>query len=127
MSILKIAVAGVVFAILVVLVREQRSELAIVLACAAGLVLFFFVADALNEIIFVLTGIVERSGIESSVLSTLFKIVGTGYICEFAANLCEDYGCKSVGDKISLAGKIVILALTLPVLTKIVDLIMGMI
>ncbi len=127
MSVLKIVIAGVVFAILIVVVRENRSEIAIVLSCAAGIVLFFFAADYLQEILFVLTGIVERAGIESSILSALFKIVGTGYICEFAANLCEDYGCKSVGDKISLAGKIVILFLTLPVLSKIVDLIMSMI
>ena len=125
-AIWKIVLAGVVFCILIVVVRQQKSELAIVLSVAAGLVLLFFVVDYIQEIFVVLTGLIERTGIESSILSALFKIVGTGYVCEFASSLCEDYGCKSLGDKIALGGKVVILFLTLPVLVKIVDLVLGL-
>ena len=123
---LKIAVTGVVFCILIVIVRQQKSEIAVVLSVGAGLVLLFLIVDYVREIFFVLTGLVEKTGIESTFLTALFKIVGTGYICEFAAGLCEDYGCKSLGDKISLGGKVVILALTLPVLTRIVELVVSL-
>ena len=46
----------------------------------------------------------------------LIKIVGVGYLTEFGAGILQDFGANSVADKVSLAGKIVIVLTSFPVL-----------
>ena len=54
---------------------------------------------------------------------SVLKIVGVGYITEFANSICVDSGNSSIGDKILIAGKIIILTLSLPILTNLLNII----
>ena len=51
------------------------------------------------------------------------KIVAIGYLVEFAAGIVEDFGAKSVADKLVFAGKVVIFSVSLPILRAMVSLI----
>ena len=55
----------------------------------------------------------------------LLKIVGVGYLSEFAAGVLMDFGCVSIADKVTLAGKITIVLLSFPVLESLLQLIGG--
>ncbi len=65
----------------------------------------------------------ERAGIGGQIFSLLIKIIGIGYITDFSAGLVEETGAKSLADKIVLAGKVVIMVLSLPILIKLFDII----
>ena len=122
--IIKLSLMAILFVIVINLLKEQKIEFAVIVTMAASLILLYFICEYLAQIIFSLTDIINKTGIDSEVVAVLFRIVGTGYVCEFAGNVCEDFGNKSMADKISLAGKVIILMLTLPILTKVVDLIL---
>lgn len=49
--------------------------------------------------------------------------MGIGYITEFAASIVEESGSKAMADKIVMAGKIIILIVSLPILSALFDLI----
>ena len=71
----------------------------------------------------VFKNLIDFTGIDSSLYSMLLKIIGIGYLIEFTAGICADTGNGSLGDKILLGGKIVIMVMALPVVVSILDII----
>ena len=106
MNIFQIIAVGIISAILITLLKETKPELAIILGVAAGVIIVILVVDELYEIVASFYEIVEMTGIGGEIFTTVLKIIGIGYITEFAANICADAGCKSVGDKILFAAKV---------------------
>lgn len=123
MNILQIAAIGVIAAVLITLLKETKPELAVMLGVAAGVIIIILVVDELYEVVVAFYNIAEVSGIAGGIFTTVLKIIGIGYVTEFAANVCADSGCKSVGDKIQFAGKVVIMVLALPIINSLLSLI----
>ncbi|MDR0856703.1 MAG: hypothetical protein LBM78_04780 [Clostridiales bacterium] len=124
-EILKIIGIGLVTAVGYALLREQKPELAFLLAAAGGVLLLITVVDALVEVVFSLSAIASKTGLDGSVISSVLKIIGIGYLTEFAASLCEDMGVKNLSDKIATGGKIIVLFISLPIFTALINLIIG--
>ena len=59
--------------------------------------------------------------IPSALYRAILKIVGVGYLTEFSAGICEDYGAGSVGKKLQLSGKIAIFILAFPVIEAFIN------
>jgi stage III sporulation protein AD len=127
MDILRISAIGLVGTILAVTVKQHRPEIAVIISASTAIIILFMVADYIFRAVSVLSQLSEKVGVESSLLSSVLKIIGVGYITEFSSGICEDAGNKSIGDKISFAGKIIIFIVALPVLTAVIDIISGMI
>jgi len=60
-------------------------------------------------------------------VETILKIIGIAYIAEFAAQITKDAGQGSISSKIELAGKILILAMAIPILTVMIETILKLI
>jgi len=65
----------------------------------------------------------ERAGLESRYLAIVIKIIGVAYLCQFAAELCRDVGEGAIAGKIELAGKVMILTLSMPIIDHLLDLV----
>lgn len=125
MNFLQIVAIGITSAILITLLKQTKPEIAVILGVAVGIIIIILVADELYEVIVSFYGIAQTSGISGSIFSLILKIIGIGYLAEFSAGICADSGCKSVGDKILFAGKVVIMILALPVIKDLLSLITG--
>jgi stage III sporulation protein AD len=92
-----------------------------------GCVIFLFLIDQVYEII----RMVERIAINASVnliyVETILKIIGIAYIAEFGAQITKDAGQGAIASKIELGGKILILTMAIPILTVIIETVLGMI
>ena len=117
MDIFKIAGIGIVGMILTVMLKKYDPALAAVTALGVGLALFFGVLDILEEVLGGFSALIEKSGLDSEYIVMVTKIIGTAYTAQFAAQLCRDAGEGTVAMKIELAGKILILAMTMPILS----------
>ncbi len=71
----------------------------------------------------VFTSISQITGIENGLLKMLLKIVGVGYLTEFGAGILTDFGSNSIADKVTLAGKLTIVLLSMPVVESLLLLI----
>lgn len=65
----------------------------------------------------------KSTGIDSALIRIIIKIVAIGYLVEFAAGVVEDFGSKSIADKLIFAGKVVIFSVSVPVIRTMVSLI----
>ncbi len=125
MDILKIVGVGVVTTIAFLLVKQVKSDFAILIAMAGSVVMIIMILSSLSGVVQYFNEIVERTGINKTIYLTILKIIGVGYLTEFAANICSDAGTVSIGSKIILGGKIVILCLSLPIITSLIDIIVS--
>lgn len=126
MDIFKIIGVGLITAITVLIVKQVKPEVAVVIGMAGGIVMILMIADSLTSIVASFSSILQGSGLSGGVFSAVLKIIGVGYLTEFSANLCTDSGSSSIADKILLGGKIIILVIAMPIISNIIEIISGL-
>ena len=57
----------------------------------------------------------------------VLKVTGIAYLAQFGMQLCNDAGQTSIAGKIELAGKIMMMVVSAPVLLSLLDVVMGLI
>ena len=126
-EIYKVIGIGITLTITVVIIRQTRPDLSSVLLIAGGALLSLYIIDMLEDVFGVFSKILETTNLDSALFFTLLKIVGIGYLTEFSASVCNDSGNSSIAQKIQLAGKLTILILSIPIISKLLDLLVGLI
>lgn len=125
MDIFKIIGVAFITAITSLLLKSTKPELSFAVTVTGVIVILLFLVDALKNTLNVFMVISQMTGIENGLLKILLKIVGVGYITEFAAGILNDFGSNAVADKVTLAGKIAIVMLSLPVIESLLTLVQG--
>ncbi len=123
MEILQIVGLGLLVAVLAVLLREERPEIAPFLALGFGIMIFIVILGKMGAIIMVFRDLTRRAHIDELYLTTLLKILGIAYVTEFGAQICRDAGEGTIANKIEVAGKVLILILALPIFAAILEVI----
>ena len=104
------------------LLRVEQPQIGRLLIVAAGCLILIILSDSISTVIRTVSSLGKNAGLSSAVFSSLIKIVGIGYLTEFSVSLCNDSDCSSLGKKIELGGKIVILLSAMPIITDIISL-----
>ena len=126
MEIFKIAAIALITAFCVLVLREVKSELAFIVALAGGVVVLLSVIDYFADVFSVISDIAKRAGLAASVVKLLFKVIAVGYITEFSSSIIDDMGMSSLSDKVTLAGRLIIVAMSLPIVIQLFNFIDGM-
>ena len=124
---IKIVSVAIIAAILIIYLKNINSELYTLAIVGAGVILFFLGLDYLSETLDFFNRLSEISGIKESYFSIIIKITGIAYTVEFGAGLIEDFGLKSLADKIVFVGKMVILVTAMPLINQAFNLFIGLI
>ncbi len=103
--------------------RAYRPELGLQIAVAAGVLILMLTLDELIALSSFLSETLVRFQIDPGYLKVMLKVIGTAYLAQFAADLCRDAGESAVAGKVELAGRVLILALCLPVLMSILEMV----
>lgn len=90
----------------------------------AGVLILFFVMDKLTEVISLIQRVSNSSQINTSFLSLLLKITGIAFLAEFAVSVCKDSGETAIASKIELGSKILIIALSIPIISNLLEIIL---
>ena len=123
---LKIAAIGVITVISVMIVRSERQDIAVLIGTVGGIAVVLSVLDYFTEIITMLRELVDKTGIGSTLVEYLLKIVGAGYIIEFACDTAEDAKLPTLSNKIAFGGKVVIFCLMIPVIKELIDVVISL-
>lgn len=121
MEILQIVGIGVIAAILAVVLKEQKPIFAFLVTVLAGAIIFFYIADQIWKVLYVLEKIVFQASIDLFYFETIVKIIGIAYIAEFGAQITRDAGEGAIASKIEMAGKILILIMAIPIIQAILE------
>lgn len=121
MDVLHIVAIGLIATVLIVVVKSQRPELAVLLSVAAGIILFLLVLGKIGSILDIIRDLASRAGISMVYLGTILKIMGIAYIAEFGAQICRDAGEGAVATKIEFASKVLIMVLAVPIVVAVLQ------
>lgn len=118
MDIFRIIGVGLLTCIVSTLIKVIKPEYFVVVIISGSMVILFMLIDSLSTIFSYFSILSSKAGIGYELFSTVLKVLGVGFLTEFASNICVDSGNASIGDKIILAGKVVIVCLAIPIITS---------
>ena len=114
MSMMQIGMIGVAGALLALQLKQEKSGISIVVSLAVSILIFLSVLGKLETLIGTVREIIQGLPVEHIYLETLLKMLGITYLAEFSSGLCKDAGYQTIATQIELAGKIMILLLSMP-------------
>lgn len=123
---LKIIAVAFVTVLANMLVKQTRPEIALLISIVGSILIIIMTVDSIRQVLAKFFSIFESTGINNNLLTPLFKIIAIGYIAEFGANVCADAGANSIADKILFSAKLVILLVALPIITTVIDMVVGL-
>lgn len=123
----KIVAICIVLGVLIVYLRSINPEIAMLASVCAGTLILIEAFTYLTETFTFINALIEQTKIDADLFKIIFKAVGIGYLIEFGAGILEDFGLKSLADKLILLGKIIILSISLPLLYAIFNIISDLI
>lgn len=124
--ILKIVAVGLITCLATMILKPIRNDFAVVVGIAGGIIIVFLIISYLTGIVNVFKTIISSTGLDSSLYKLLLKIIGVAYLLEFTSSICSDTGNSSLGDKILLGGKVVLMVMALPIVVNILEIITGL-
>lgn len=127
MDIMQIVAIGLIATVLVVVVKNLRPELGVLLSVVAGITIFLLVLGKIGSIIDVITDLATRAEINMVYLSTILKIIGIAYIAEFGAQISRDAGEGAIATKIEFAAKIMIMVLAIPIIVAVLQMLLRLV
>ena len=114
MNIIQIGILSVAGVLLALQMKTGREEYGIYITLAVGLCIFAGIADNLS-LILEITGLMKEILGENGIyVEVLIKMLGI--TAEFSAGICRDAGYQTVAAQIEIFAKIMILALSMPIL-----------
>lgn len=121
MDIAKVIGIAFVAVIVISLIKNYRPEFAIYASIITGAIILIMVVNELTPIVSMLKNLSDKMGVSSKFFAILLKITGIAYLTEFGANVCKDSGESAVASKVELAGKILIISLSIPILLALME------
>ena len=122
-EIIKIVAIGLISLVIIIILKQYKPEFAIYISIITGLIIIYMVINRLEGIINLLKTISNKSGINNQFLELLLKITGIAFLAEFAINLCKDTGENAIASKIEIGSKVVIVSMSIPIISSLLEII----
>ena len=122
-EIIKIVGIGLIALVIVIILKQYRPEYTIYVSIFAGVLILTLTMGKISGIINLLKSISDKTYINKQFLGILLKITGIAIITEFAVSICIDAGEKAIASKIEIGSKVIIIALSIPIISSLLELI----
>ncbi|MBR5590753.1 MAG: stage III sporulation protein AD [Anaerotignum sp.] len=127
MEISKIIALGLIGTIFSVLLKKENPQIAMMAAVVTGVLIFLMLCVPLGNLLALLRETAEQAGVGEGYFSVVLKVIGIAYLTQFGAQLCADAGEGTIASKIELAGKVLMMTVAAPVLTGLLEMVMGLV
>jgi len=124
-NIIKIIGIGLIALIAIIIIKQYRPEFAVYISIIAGALILYIAIDKLSGIINLLQSISNKAGINKTFLEILLKITGIAFLSEFAVSICKDSGETAIASKIELGSKVIIISMSIPIISNLMELIIN--
>ena len=122
-----LAAFGLTGTFLTLVLKKENPQFALLTALATGVLLFLQICSPLGELLDLLQDMAEQAGVAEGYFGIVLKVIGIAYLSKFASQLCADAGEGAVAAKIELAGKVLIMAVSIPVLTEVLHVVLTLV
>ena len=124
MEIFQLVGIAFITAVAALVLKGTKPELALAVTIVGSIILLLFAFEILKGSLSLFQKIADTTGIESSLVKILLKMIGIGYLVEFSSGILSDFGQNGLADKLVFCGKIIILVLSVPIIESLLSLIL---
>ena len=125
MDIVKLIGIGLIALVIIIIVKQYKPEFAIYVSLVAGILILGMTFDTISQIVGVINDYTNKASINNKFVIVLLKITGIAILTEFAVSICKDSGESAIASKIDLGGKIIIISISIPIITALLELIIS--
>lgn len=126
MEMLKIIGVGITGAVAAITVRQYKPEMAVPIGIATAAILFLMVLSQVGYVIDVIRMTADRLNLNPEYITAILKMIAVAYLAQIGAEICRDAGQNAIAAKVELAGKILIVVLSVPILLSLMNLLIGL-
>lgn len=126
MNIIAFVGAGVIGAVLSVVLKQYRPEFSIYISLVTGMIMLGALILLLSPVIESVLQLSELSANGFKYSELLLKSLAICYITQLASESCKDAGESSIATKIDFAGRCAILLLSMPLFTELINIVKGL-
>ncbi len=121
MDIVKIIGVAFIAVIIIVILKQYRPEFTIYASILAGVIILLMVTGKVQSILSLLESIANKTNINTEFLKILMKITGIAILAEFAVSICKDSGESAIASKVDVAGKVLIISMSIPIIQALLN------
>lgn len=125
MELLRLAALCAVCVLPVALLRKKTPEQALLLTIAVLAVAAARCLSLAAPLLEELRALLARAGLETAYLSILLKTTAAALVTRFCADLCKDGGSQALAAAVEAVGAAASLAIAMPLLQAVVELLLG--
>ena len=118
MNILQLLGCGFLTLVVYLVLQEYKSNTAIFVVTAFGILVLVQSTEYLQQIIDTLLAICVQAGVRIAYFTVILKMIGIAWLAEFLCQICRDAGSGALAVKLEFAAKISILIMFFPILTE---------
>lgn len=122
----KICAFALISALCALMVHAHQKQAGNLVSLCAGMMLLSAAATQITPVVQALQDFSREAGLQSDTIRLLLRLICMAYLTEFSAQACRDAGEEGLAMKTALAGKILLAAQTVPLITAIGSLAMDM-
>lgn len=117
----KVVMIGIMSVLLAIPLKKDKSEFSMLIILTACILISSLAIWRIRDLLRYLKTLQKYLGSGSIYIKVLFKMIAVTYMAELGANLCRDAGYGAVAGQIEFFGKLMLLAVSLPVLSALFE------
>ena len=124
MNIFSIAGIALTAAALAVMLRQYRTEYALIIGIAAGVLIFTMILSNVQPAFNEIDKLLYKAKVDTQYGTILIKSLGVCFVAQLASDACRDAGESAIASKVELAGKFTVLLIALPLFGQVASLVL---
>ena len=127
MNIYSLVGFATIIAVLSISLKKYSPEYSMLMIIMTGIFLIFNILQMISPILSEIKKLSKNVGTFQDHIFILLKVLAISFLTQFSSDTCIDAGQTSLASKIELAGKVLILSVSLPLLTEVINIIVSLV
>lgn len=121
MDILKIVSFSFMVLFVLLLFKEEREDIRILIGIAASCALLLLIFPQIKSLFTIIEELSVKAKIDFIYIKIVLKVIGITYLATFCSEICKDAGENSLASKVEITAKILILISAVPIMMAVLN------
>ena len=126
MNIYSVAAIGITGALICVLLKQYRPELALLAGIGVSVFILSGIIDVALDAISFFRELADASAMSALSVRTLLNCAGVCFVTEFASDTCRDAGETALAARVETFGRIAAFAVSIPLMREFAELVLAL-
>ena len=118
---IKGAALGVIASILVLVIKKNTPELALLLALSAAVLILGLGFSLIDTVTAFLDNLLAKTGISAALFAPVLKCMGIGVVARIASDVCKDAGNTTAASCVELVAAVSGVCVSIPLMRTVIQ------